>query len=224
MLGRESIDMKTIIFSGFGNFESGYRANTTELLAQRLNGTTCEGYRIIGNVFPCTLSRQGEDRASALLSLARREGACGIIATGMSSTEQGFGIETTGRNEYRNKKYCPPEALGTHMHELFSCGYVFDVPLTQWRLRCFREACKEAGIAARFSYDAGGFCCEELIVRMYAAEFPPSLHSLPFIFMHVPCSPETVLDEETHRKSGKTTLPLEVLESGIGLLPRPADL
>lgn len=215
--------MKTILFTAFGDFPHGqYRCNTTELLAEELGGTILAGHRIVTKVFPCRLCHPDENRGEALLALARDIGARGIISTGMSSAAEGIRIETIARNQLRNQKYCSPSQLTERIIDACSTDWKFDMPLTVWRLRHFREACKQEDIQVSFSYDAGGFCCEELMTQMCWGQYLRSL--VPFIFLHVSCSPEAVQSFREHRAAGKTTMPLWQMFRAITLLLERAEL
>lgn len=215
--------MKTIILTGFEKFGD-YAANPTEIITQQLHGQDLSGCRINSIVYSCTVADAGRGRD--LLNKARELAADGIICLGLASEKIGLCVESRTKNWINNPKYCAPEVNGTAIDLDRPYGSVYDLDLSHWNLPQFKERCLERGIPVmEVSQDAGGYCCNQLLYQLeHARRQGQGLVTPPIVFIHIPCSEETVRDLEAFRSSGKTLLPIEKVIEGIRTLLEVASL
>ncbi len=213
--------MKTIIVSGFRRFGT-YRSNPTETLAGRLHETSLSGYRVIPVVYDANIPK--DDRGEKLLALAHQLDASGIISLGVDSQKRGLCVERIARNIILNAKYCPPELQNTRVDATRSLGEELNLHRGPWALYNFQRLCAERHIPTEISHDAGGFCCNHLAYQVLAAQKRGIVPAMPFIFIHVPCSPESIADTSTFQKEDKVALDIRVMAAGIENLATVADL
>lgn len=204
--------MKTIIVSGFRRFGA-YRCNPTETLVEYLAGETLAGYRVITALFDATIPT--DDRGANLLFTAYQFDACAIISLGVDSQKRGLCIEREAKNLVLNAKYCPPELQNTPVDATRPFGEKLELDENPWRLRRFERLCSEESIPVEISHDAGGFCCNHLAYQVCAAQNRGILRTMPFVFVHVPCSPESIPDIGAFVRENKTTMTIPTMEAGL---------
>jgi len=210
--------MKTILLCVFGNFGK-YRANSTKLAAHALADRTLAGYRIIPVFFRATIPRG--DRGRQIFGIARRLGASGIVCLGMASDKTGLCVERWCANLINNAKYCPPWLNGTSIDASRPYGQRVALDLQPWHIWTFRECCIAKHIPVMEpSDDANGFCCNHLIWQLRMAQLNScrGLADIPFIFLHIPCSPECVPSHAEFAKAGKVTMTIGQIRDGLGVL------
>lgn len=215
--------MKTIILSAFKKFGD-YTANSTELAAESLNGFQVGDYVIHSILFNAEIPE--ENRGITLFSTAQKLNARGIVALGMASEKTGLCIEKTASNKILNIKYCHPSINGTPVDAHRPYEEQLQINLQPWNLELFKRICAEKNISIMpDSEDAGGFCCNHLAYQARVAQTGSEvLSKIPFIFIHTPCSPETLLDAQTFYSSGKTTMSVEEISEAIKILILNAKL
>jgi len=215
--------MKTIIVTCFQRFGS-YPANSSELAARAMDGNLVSGYHVDIEMFPADIPRF--DRAESVFEKARRLMANGIICLGMDSGRKSLCIEYRTVNRLENEKYCPPELNRTQIDLCEPYGHWFCLDLTAWKPHVFLQACAMKGIPAEVTGDPGSFCCNHLMYQMDKSRSKhPWNWSIPWIFIHLPCSPECVPEPSAaFYETGKTTMPVATMVRGIKLLLETATL
>lgn len=215
--------MKTIILSAFKKFGD-YTANSTELVAERLDGFQVGDFVIHSILFSAEIPE--ENRGIALFSTAQKLSAKGIISLGMASEKTGLCIEQVVTNKIHNTKYCHPSINETAIDVNRPYGEQIRMRLRPWNLSLFKSECARKNISIMpDSKDTGGFCCNHLAYQARVAQIGSEAWSeIPFIFIHTPCSPETLLDVQKFYSSGKTTKPVEEISEGIRTLILNAKL
>lgn len=219
--------MKRIILTAFDRFGN-YSANTTELVAKRLDTAVLSGFLIDSVIFPCEIPK--ENRGEMLMKRARETRSSGIICLGMSSEKKGLCIETRTRNAIMSEKYCPPEINGKPIDPERPYNHPFLLDLAPWELKKFCSECFEKDIpVSNFSIEPGGWCCNHLMYELRMVQIrdlkEKTLEKVPFIFFHTPCSPEAIKGhEEMFKNSGKATMTLTQIEEGLEVLLANATL
>ncbi|MDO8594379.1 MAG: hypothetical protein Q7R93_02585 [bacterium] len=214
-----------LLFTGFEPFGP-YPANISELLGKRLDGKIVAGYRIRTVILPATIS--ADNRGEQLLDLAHRESAVGILSMGMWSVAREFRIETVARNCMPWNKYCPAFA-NTLISSRYGADERFYPPLAPWKLPAFKAACRARArmLPVEISGDAGSFCCEHLMVQVEIAQRERRcLRRLPFLFIHLPCCPEAISENErdAFTAAGKIFVTVDEVAEGFELLLQGATL
>lgn len=210
--------MNTVVLSGFNSFGD-YKANSSEQVVKRVDRRNLGGFRVYSMVFSASIP-ESEDRGSTLLYLARSIGASGVISLGMASEKTGFCVETVAANKVSNGKYCSPEQNGKAINPKRPYGEEAPLSLGPWNLSGFRANATRRGISVMpDSRDAGGFCCNHLAYQAAAAQSSSrEWRDTPFIFMHIPCSPEAVPDFEAFRSARKVTMSVDDIIAGLDVL------
>ncbi len=210
--------MTRIVVSAFKPFGT-YCANSTlevlEILM--LRGT----FEIIPVVYKATIPTV--DRGKELVDLAHEKGASAILSLGMASEKRGVCIEFCGTNAINNPKYCSPTEQGTAIRSDRTYGETINLDLTPWSIKTFTMGCGKNHIPVEVSIDAGGFCCNHLAYQTRLAILEGELR-LPFLFVHIPCSPEAVPNMEDFTQAGKVTRSPELMADAIELLVQGAQL
>ncbi len=212
-----------IILAGFKKFGD-YPNNASDLICRRLDNERLSGFIMVPYPsMPCEIPRVGQ--AANLIAFAKSKGggltkARAIIVLGMSSEKTGLCIEVVGKNMVSCAKYLPPEMNNWPITDKEPPGHTYRVDLKPWHINKFRKSCKKHDVPLMdVSEDAGGFCCNHLIYSMcQLRQRIKEFRDPPFIFMHVPCSPECVADMDAFTASGKTIMTIELMVKGIELL------
>ena len=141
----------------------------------------------------------------------------------MASEKTGLCLETATHNKIQSK-YCSEEMNGTPINADLRYGAQITLDTVPWNVATFISECRRQNVSMMPpSTDAGGFCCNHLMFQL--AMLQRSGHfRIPFVFLHVPCSPEAVTDQETNRASGKILMPIAEVVKGIGILLESASL
>jgi pyrrolidone-carboxylate peptidase len=217
---------KNIFISSFGLFGS-YAANSGEQVMKALRGKRDPSGRFwfYGDTFPATIPAY--DRGAHVFDMAREYRASGIIALGMASDKHVPTIERAAHNQ-NDSHYCTPEANYREVDGNESCLNRVGVDLSPWNTdRFMAESCQAGLPKPGISGDAGGFCCNHLIYQMWLAQHrEQSSGRIPWIFLHLPCTPEAVPDalNEEFALKGKVRTPVEVLVNYLHLLVATAEL
>lgn len=177
------------------------------------------GFRVYSMVFPATVP-SNEDRGAMLLYFARSIQAVGVISLGMASEKTGLCVETVATNKVDNSKYCSPEQNGTAINPRRPYGEKAPLSLGPWNLPGFRATSARHGVSVMpDSNDAGGFCCNHLAYQTVSAQlFRGAWSDIPFIFMHIPCSPEAISDIEAFRSARKVAMSVDDVIAGLDIL------
>lgn len=215
--------MRTVAVSAFGVYGN-YPINCSEIIAQRINGTIISGFQIQTVMFQASIPKK--NRGRQLLTLSSSLGAAGIISLGMASEMRGLCIEGTAANKVFNEKYVLPRLNNTPIEKRKPYGEKIEINLEPWNLAVFRRACQDKKISLmELSDDAGGFCCNHLMYQVANHQrFRPALAGIPFIFIHIPCSPEVIVNPDAFSKTGKVTMKMDDVVSGLELLLKHSKL
>lgn len=215
--------MAHLVVSGFDRFGP-YRENPSEIVCGRLNGRRLLGFEVTSQVFRCEIA--DHDRGRQLLGMAAELGARGIVCLGVASEKTGLCVESKARNGIDNQKYCLPEQVGTKVDASAEYGATVDVDLAAWNFGPFRDRCIAQGVPVmELSIDAGGFCCNQLLYQLTSARLGGIKDlATPYIFIHVPCSPESVADSATFKAGGKVLMSIDKVIEGVKLLLETASL
>ncbi len=215
--------MKTIILSAFRTFGD-YTANSTELVAKLLNETSVGEFTLYSILFDANIPK--ENRGVFLFSIAQKLKASGIISLGMASEKTGLCIEQIAVNKISNLKYCPPDLNETKVDINRPYEEQIHMNIQPWNTEIFKKVCAEKNIPImQNSNDAGGFCCNHLAYQARIAQKENVIwNKVPFIFVHTPCSPETLTDIQKFYSRGKTTMSVEKIAEGIKTLILTANL
>ena len=205
------------MLSAFGRFGS-YISNPTEIVAGRLNGKNVSGFTINTVVFEPVIC--GKNIGLELLHLARNAGAKGVVCLGVASEKSGLCVESSAVNRICNEKYCASWQNNTPIDRNRPYGENLDVCFDLWNLEQFFGVCHLAGVPVMpISKNAGMFCCNSLMYQLCVAQI--GLHPsdrIPFIFIHTPCSPESIPDIGKFLRDGKITMTIDQIIHGLSLL------
>ena len=208
--------MKTILLTAFGRFGN-YPANSTELVARKLNGSSVSGYRVRTIVFPCKIPHVNRAHKLMWECDLHREIA-GIISLGMASDKKGLCIETCAHNVIHST-YCPSIPEGTRVDPRLPYGEELLLDLADWNLYRFCKRAQTHNIPIEFSEEPGGFCCNHLMFQVRLAQITDDFFAkVPFVYFHIPCSPEAVPDEQVFAAQGKTSMPVDTVIQALALL------
>ncbi len=209
--------MKTIVLSGFKSFGD-YVANSSELIVRRLNLTTLASFRVRTILFDANIPET--DRGEEIFRFAQSMNASGIISLGMASEKWGLCVECVAVNRVYNTKYVPAEMNGKPINKCKAYGDKVTINLAPWNLQKFLEVCVVEDVPImRLSHDAGGFCCNHLMYQLHQAQLTSkSQKKIRAIFLHIPCSLETISNLDYFIKSGKVTMDIDEVIRGLALL------
>ncbi len=215
---------KNIILSAFKKYGR-YHRNSGELAAAQLDQTTLGKFVVRQEIFPCTIPLVGENRGRHLFERARTFNASAIICLGMASGKKGLCIETRTMNAINNEKYCP-ELSGQPIDSRFAYRRVLDLDLRVWHmddLLIGRDKTELPPI--KVSTNPGGGWCNHLIWQLRAAQLEDiECASIPFIFIHIPCSPECVGGNMEFKRQRKSTLKVSQIIQGLETILRIATI
>lgn len=208
---------RVIVLSAFRKFGD-YLANSTEIVAHRLHEKIVGDFIVHSVLFDANITK--ENRGATLFSIAHALNANGIISLGMASEKTGLCIERIATNKIHNLKYCPLNLNDTAIDTQRPYEEKISLDLNPWNIEFFRKTCEEKDVPVmKDSEDAGGFCCNHLAYQARVAQLGSSMWGkIPFIFIHTPCSPESVSDIGEFHASGKITMPIEKIVQGVEIL------
>jgi pyrrolidone-carboxylate peptidase len=155
-----------------------------------------------------------EDGVYPVLREVKSGQVVAIVSLGLSSDAKGFRIETAFSN-WVNSKYCRPDESGNPVYVNRSAHEVIEPDRSRWDIGRMRWLLSKQGVPVEFGFskNAGGFCCNafayKLCVSLQSIPNPP-----PFLFVHVPCTPECVSGIPDWDKS-KLLIPQDQLERGF---------
>lgn len=206
--------IRTIAFSGFYPFGD-YQANSTQLTLDLLRWKTVAGFKVERTLlFEANIPDWL--RGGMLLYEAQKIGADRIISLGMSSEKKGFCIETVARNRIHNLKYCP-EHCEKAVDPQRPLDEELHVDLSPWNISAFQKRMAEENIPVEFSTESGGFCCNHLMFQVLNL-LRSETEKIPFLFIHVPCCEEAVVERDKFLSSGKIFLSEERIVRGLAML------
>jgi len=178
-----SLSNKTVVVTGFEPY-GGRRINPAAEVAKAVDGSTIDGYAVIGAILP--VSQRGlRERLEALLTELR---PAVVVSLGLAPGEAMIRLERFGLNlldfeiadnDGARLADAPIEANG---------GVAVRASLP---LRAIERALLESGIPARLSSTAGTFLCNATLyslIRLLEERFPAALGG----FIHLPYLPEQV--------------------------------
>lgn len=210
--------MDKILLTGFQPFGC-YNENITQRVIQE---TSILNYHSVENfIFPVRIF---EGKANSfgyqVVSKAMEIKARAIISLGMASDVRGVRVESRAVNWSEHEKYCLPIERKRVLYEDLAPKHPLEVDLNRWKLDDFFSELSFAEIEheKNVSKNAHSFCCNALMFRtLYAAK---QLNcKIPYIFLHFPCSPKSVIGmPKDARQRYLTSLPkvqtiLEILSS-----------
>jgi pyroglutamyl-peptidase len=178
-----SLSNKTVVVTGFEPY-GGRRINPAAEVAKAVDGSTIDGYAVIGAILP--VSQRGlRERLEALLTELR---PAVVVSLGLAPGEAMIRLERFGLNlldfeiadnDGARLADAPIEANG---------GIAVRASLP---LRAIERALLDSGIPARLSSTAGTFLCNATLyslVRLLEERLPAALGG----FIHLPYLPEQV--------------------------------
>ena len=187
-----------------------YGSNSTGKLANEMHGQVLYGYHICGLAFETSMRVASPDRncGEEIVGYAEDAGASAIISFGMSSTVLGLRVEGMCSNWVDCDKYCDPQENCQPITAHRPARETLAIDLVPWNVPRVYEELKRRQIPCEFevSQNAGGFCCNALMYLTLCA-MERRKKRLPFLFGHVPCSPQAVRG-----------IPLEQFDSGKKVL------
>lgn len=211
-----------ILVCGFERFGS-YPENSTQLLAESIDGKQIGEFKIFTLIFPPTIPRK--DRGAIVFEKARELDALGIICLGMGSEKPGLCIETQAFNRIENSTYCSPRVNGKPIRKDRPHHEQLQLNTSKWNIAAFRKKAARKGIATALSTDPGGYCCNHLMYQMRLAQEYHLNRDTPWIYIHMPCSPECIPKPlGRFKKKGKVFFSIKTLERGLTLLLENASL
>ncbi|MEI6057515.1 MAG: hypothetical protein WCQ60_00905 [bacterium] len=208
--------MKTILLTAFGKFGN-YPVNSTELVARKLSNSVMSGHRIRSFVFPCEIPHVNRG-LTLMWECAQHREIVGIISLGLASDKKGLCIETCAHNLIRSK-YCSWIPEGTRVDSLLPYGEELLLDLAPWNLHRFCQRAQANQIPVEFSEEPGGFCCNHLMFQVRSAQIQYGFFSkVPFVYIHTPCSQESVPDMHEFVAQGKTIMSVDTVIQALALL------
>lgn len=216
-----------ILVSGFGLYGA-YRANTSQAVALRLDGTRDPSgtFSFRSTIYPADIPPPEVNRGEELLALAADLEAVAVIGLGMSSVRHSLTVEMHSRNLVNHPEYCTPEQNFTRVDPMREIGNPGTIDAHPWNLHDFPERSEKAGFPLPIiSFEMSSFCCNHLMYQAYWARIRQKRgYEIPFIFLHLPCIPEAVADLEAFTASGKVTMTVDQIIGNIMLLLEHAHL
>lgn len=179
ILRRMHMRRQTILVTGFGPFP-GVPTNASAELVGRLGDSRdprLAGYRVAPAILP-TEWRGGPDRLLELLAGMRPVLA---LHFGVSSRQEGFAVETRGRNHCeRTKDACGEEPVSARLDAAGPADLPATIPAQHVVMRL-----RQRGLPAQVSRDAGGYLCNALLYRSldFARRRHPAMRAG---FVHIP--------------------------------------
>ena len=217
--------MKTVLLTSFGKYGD-YPANSSEIVTKTLTGMKKgPGFWAIAENFPADIPRY--NRGKHVLDMAKSEevspdGIDALISIGMDSSKTGVSIETQATNRIFHPRYVPAELNNTPVDPTLPLDYEFDDDLgPHWDIDKMMLGFHHTGVRLEFSLVTSGFCCNHLMFQMMRlrSTHPKTLDQIPWIFIHIPCTPECVSGPmDVFLKAGKITLTKEQVISSLGII------
>lgn len=201
-----------VLITGFEKFGD-YNENITEIMSRKKK---LGAHDIEGLVFPVRIfSDNAEKFGEIIVKKAQEIGAEAIISLGMASDVFGLRIETRSINWTYNKKYCLASEQNKVLDNRFPPTIELKSNLDKWDLGKIILGLRDAELAHedKLSYDANNFCCNALFFRTLQA-FKDLQCEIPYIFLHVSCSPEAVRGIKGFDR-GKCLISVEDLEKSL---------
>lgn len=210
-----------ILITSFGRFGR-YKANSSEIVAKALARKGRLGSCwVVCETFPADIPSY--DRGRAVLDLASQEEADAIVMLGMASDRYGLCIEPRAVNRIFHPVYCPSEINDTPVDKNLELGHELQDDIEWWNPEYFVNSANISGIRVLWSVDAGGFCCNHLLFQVLMARRtdPERYGRIPSIFIHLPCTPETLPEtKDAFRAEGKVVMEIDGIIQGLEILVR----
>ena len=138
----------------------------------------------------------------------------------MASEKTGLCIERIATNKIHNLKYCPLNLNDTAIDTQRPYEEKISLDLHPWNIEFFRKTCEEKDVPVmkrfrrrwRILLQPLGLSSQGRTVGF------EHVGKIPFIFIHTPCSPESVSDIGEFHASGKITMPIEKIVQGVEIL------
>lgn len=184
--------MNNILITGFQKFGD-YRENVTEVALRELS--ILNHHQIHSIIFPVRIfSEEATESGQKVIALARKLEAKAIISLGMSSAVQGLRIESCASNWVENKKYCLPGEHKKIIDQNLKPKEILSINLQRWNIANVFKSLDQEGLdyEEKISQNACNFCCNALMFRVIWAMKQTNL-DIPYIFLHVPCTPRSVM-------------------------------
>lgn len=187
--------MKKALLTGFEIFGE-YRVNPTEILANHLRNKVIGEYQICSLILPtsvltpCGQKEPGVDEVKSMI-LAKEINV--IISLCIASDAKGVEIEQSANNWIENDRYCAPHENCQPIDYSRPIKEEKFIDLNFWNIEKIMADFRRCGIPFkdRISNNSGNYCCNALIHRVL--QYMDELKiKIPFIFSHVPCTPEAV--------------------------------
>lgn len=209
--------MRTAIVTGLGVFGD-YAVNPTEILARKLAGEVVAGHKIHSMVFPTTIFPSGEsvDVGTRIVTEAISADASVIISFGITSVAKGVRVETMCTN-WVESKYCSPHENGRPLSDARTHQEKLRMPLASWDLDGLSIWLGRADIPFELSEDAGMYCCNALMYRVLLS-LSDRMVRIPFIFVHLPCTEESVVTLPDFDRANKVLFRQGTFEAVLEIL------
>ena len=189
--------MSTILLTGFEPFGE-FRSNPSQQIAERLDGETVAGARVVGLTLPVAF---GQDTERVFAAIADHHPAL-VLSLGLYAGAACLEVERFGVN-------LKAEAGADTQTPIIADGFAaLAVTLDAERVA---ESIRQAGVPARAHGYAGAFLCNHLLYQTlhYAQQWNLSYRAG---FIHLPLSCEQALSEgRMHQPS----LPLDLMTQGV---------
>lgn len=183
--------MEKILITGFEVFGA-YKENITQAFSEEIFNLS--GYSPEYIIFPVRIFSEGsENYGKQIIKRAQEINAKAIISLGMASDVKGARIESLAKNWVENEKYCTPSEQKRLIDKNLEAKHSLRVDLEKWNTDKIISDLKELNVnyESEISVNANSFCCNALMFRTLQA-LESSGCSIPYIFLHVSCSPESV--------------------------------
>jgi pyroglutamyl-peptidase len=174
---------RTIVVTGFEPY-GGRRINPAAEVARALDGSTVDGFAVIGAILPVSQRGLGERLEALLAELAPAI----VISLGLAPGEPMIRLERFGLNLL---DFEIPDNDGARLADAPIEADGSTAVRASLPLRAIEAALLESGIPARLSSTAGTYLCNATLyslIRILDARFPASLGG----FIHLPYLPEQV--------------------------------
>ena len=194
----------TLLCTGYEPFGD-HGTNPSEAVAARLDGTTVDGERIVGETLPVAFGTAG-DRMRDLLA---EHDPAAVVSTGLAADRATVTVERVGVN-VAHAAGTPDNAGAAPADERIDPDGA-DAYLATLPVRATVEACLDAGVPARVSDTAGTHLCNDLLYETLAA-LDGRETRVPAGFLHLPATPEAAARAAREADDGSVSpsLPLDL--------------
>lgn len=208
--------MPTVLLTGFAPF-GGYTANPSQQIAERLNGETIGGSRIVGLTLPVSMGEDADVLTAAIADHRPDFVICLGQAAGATCLEvERFAVNLCHQGEFDHSQPLPANLPQSQIIADGICALSSTVDAEKIAA-AIRE---QAGVPARAHSYAGAYACNHIFYQAlhYAQQWDLSYCTS---FIHLPLSSEQAISEN---KLHLPSLPLEMMIAGIHAAIEEANL